>query len=154
MANVACTYADWAEDHGVMIAIEPLGGHPLIPGPNEALEIISLANHPSLGLMMDTFHYYKSGVSLDDIRAIPIDKLLIVHVNDCEDRPRAALTDKHRLQMGEGIIPLTEMLRIIKQNGYTGFLSVEIFRDEYWQMDPVAVSIASKQALDRTLAGV
>ena len=43
MANVASTYADMAEDYGVKIAIEPLGRHPFIPGPEEALEIIDRA---------------------------------------------------------------------------------------------------------------
>lgn len=154
MANVACTYADWAEQHGVKIAIEPLGNHPFVPGPTEAMEIITRADHDALGLMMDTFHYYKSGVPMDAIRAIPVEKLLILHVNDCEDLPRAQLTDKHRLHMGEGVIPLKEMLGIVKRNGYDGYLSVEIFRDAYWKQDPVTVSIDAKRALDRTLAAL
>ncbi|MBI4552922.1 MAG: sugar phosphate isomerase/epimerase [Candidatus Latescibacteria bacterium] len=152
MANVACTYADGAEEHGVKIAIEPLGNHPFVPGSNEALEIINRAEHDALGLMIDTFHYYKSGVSMDDIRAIPVEKLLILHVNDCENLPRQQLTDKHRLHMGEGVIPLKEMLGIVKEKGYDGYLSVEIFRDAYWQQDPVTVSIDAKRALDRVLA--
>ncbi|MBM3265683.1 MAG: sugar phosphate isomerase/epimerase [candidate division Zixibacteria bacterium] len=154
MANVACTYADWAQDHGVKIAIEPLGRHPLIPGPNEALEIIDRADHESLGLMMDTFHYYKSGVTLDDIRRIPVELLLVVHINDSEDRPREELNDKHRVYMGEGIIPLKPTLEILKEKGYAGALSVEIFRDEYWSQDPDAISVASKQALDRLMTAV
>ncbi|MBT5876583.1 MAG: sugar phosphate isomerase/epimerase [Candidatus Latescibacteria bacterium] len=152
MANVACTYADWAEDHGVKIAIEPLGGHPFIPGPKEALEIIERADHDSLGLMLDTFHYYKSGVSMDAIRDIPLDRLFIVHVNDCEDLPAAELTDGHRLHMGEGILPLKEVLGIIKEKGYEGALSVEIFREAYWNQDPEDISRDAKAGLDRTLA--
>lgn len=154
MANVACTYADWAEDHGVKVAIEPLGMHPFTPGPKEALEIINRAEHEALGLMMDTFHYYKSGVSMDDIRGIPVEQLLVVHVNDCEDLPRKELNDGNRLHMGEGIIPLKEMLGILKEIGYAGALSVEIFREAYWQQDPVTISTDAKQALDRTLASL
>lgn len=154
MANVVCTYADWAEEHGVKIAIEPLGRHPFIPGPKEAMEIIDRAEHEALGLMMDTFHYYKSGVSMNAIRNIPIERLLIVHVNDCEDLPREELNDGHRLHMGEGAIPLHEMLGIIKAKGYDGALSVEIFRKEYWEQDPVTISRNAKAALDRTLAGL
>ncbi len=152
MANVAGTYADMAEDYGVKIAIEPLGGHPFIPGPEEALEIIDRAEHEALGLMMDTFHYYKSDISLDTIRNIPLEHLLIVHVNDCEDLPKEDLTDQHRLHLGEGVIPLHEMLSVLKEKGYEGALSVEIFREAYWQQDPESVSIAAKGALDRTVA--
>jgi 2-keto-myo-inositol isomerase len=154
MANVASTYADWAEDHGVKIAIEPLGGHPFIPGPRQALEIIQRAEHEALGLMMDTFHYYKSGISLDTIRNIPIELLLVVHVNDCEDLPRENLTDQNRLHMGEGIIPLHGMLGVLKEKGYKGALSVEIFREAYWEQNPETISIAAKAAFDKTMASL
>jgi 2-keto-myo-inositol isomerase len=154
IAHVACTYGDWAEDHGVRIAIEPLGRHPLVPGPEQAMEIIKRAEHDALGLMMDTFHYYKSGVSMEAIAAIPTELLLIVHINDCENRPLEELSDRHRLYMGEGIIPLRDMLTLLKKKGYDGALSVEIFREEYWQRDPETISKESKAALDRALASL
>jgi 2-keto-myo-inositol isomerase len=75
--------ADSAAAFGVSLAIEPLGRNPLVPGPREALEIVRRADRPNLGIMMDTFHYYKSEVSLADIAAIPFDKVLVIHVNDC-----------------------------------------------------------------------
>ncbi len=151
MAASASAYADRAADHGVKIAIEPLGRHPFIPGPREALEVIERAGHGSLGLMMDTFHYYKSDVALDDIRAIPTEMLLIVHVNDCEDLPLAALTDQHRVYMGEGVIPLEVMLGMLREKGYAGPMSVEIFREAYWERDPVEISVAAKAAYDRMM---
>ncbi|MBC7319164.1 sugar phosphate isomerase/epimerase [bacterium] len=130
--NNARKCAEVTSSYGVKLAIEPLGMHPFIPGPKEALDIVESANHDFLGIIMDTFHYYKSGVSLEEIEAIPVEKLLLVHINDCEDLPREVLTDKNRLFLGLGVIPLKEILKILKKKGYTGFLSVEIFRDEYW----------------------
>ena len=147
-------YAEAAARYGVKVAIEPLGMHPFIPGPKEALRLIREANHPSLGLMMDTFHYYKSGVTLDDIRAVPVEKLFIVHVNDCEDRPRAELNDGHRLYLGKGVIPLVDILRVLKAKGYRGALSVEIFRQEYWSRPADEISKEAKKSLDETLAKV
>ena len=153
MAATARAYAERAAAHGVKIAIEPLGQHPFIPGPREALEVIERAGHGSLGLMVDFFHYYKSGVPLDDIRAIPTELLLIVHVDDCEDLPPADLTDQHRVYMGEGVLPLKEMMGVLREKGYAGALSVEIFREEYWEKDPVEISAAAKAAYDRMMAG-
>lgn len=146
--------AEIAKSYGVKLAIEPLGMHPFVPGPKEALEIIETANHNSLGLIIDTFHYYKSGVTLEDIEAIPIEKLLLVHINDCEDLPRKVLTDKNRLYLGLGVIPLKEILKILSKKGYRGFLSVEIFRDEYWEKpidDITRESFESLQNLLRSL---
>ncbi len=152
MAAAARAYAERAAAHGVKIAIEPLGRHPFIPGPLEALEVIERAGHDSLGLMMDFFHYYKSGVRLEDVRTIPAESLLIVHVDDCEDLPPADLTDRHRVYMGEGVLPLQDMLGVLREKGYDGALSVEIFREEYWEKDPVEISVAAKAAYDRMMA--
>jgi 2-keto-myo-inositol isomerase len=146
--------AERAEDiapFGVDLAIEPLGNHPFVPGPVEAMRILDEADHPGVGLMMDTFHYYKSGVGLADIGDIPVDLLRIVHVNDCQDLPRAELTDKHRLYLGEGVIPLEAMFGVLKAMRYEGFLSVEIFRDEYWARPAKEIARASKASLDSVL---
>lgn len=141
-----------AADHGTSIAIEPLGRHPFVPGPKEALRIVEEADHEQVGIMMDTFHYYKSAVSLEDIASIPIELLAIVHINDCEDLPREELTDGHRLWPGEGVTPLHEMLGAIKENGYEGVLSVEIFRREYWEKDIGWIVENAKWSLDKVMA--
>jgi len=141
-------------EFGIRIAVEPLGMHPFVPGPEQALRIVDEAGTENVGIMMDTFHYYKSGVPLEAIASIPIDKLLIVHVNDCEDLPKEQLKDSHRLYPGLGVIPLEDMLGVIKANGYKGYFSVEIFREEYWRDDPDTISINSKRHLDSVLASL
>lgn len=148
IAAAARSYAERAFDHGVKIAIEPLGRHPLIPGPNEAIEIIKRARHAGLGLILDTFHYYKSDIKFDAISAIPTELLQIVHVNDCENRPLEDLNDQHRVYMGAGVIPLKEMLDLLRKKGYKKALSVEIFRASYWEKDPLEISITAKAAYD------
>jgi len=144
--------ADAAAPFGVSLAIEPLGRHPLVPGPNEALAIVRKAERPNLGIMLDTFHYYKSAVPLADIAAIPIDRALVVHVNDSEDRPREELRDAHRLYPTLGVIPAAEMLRPLIRGGYQGALSVEVFREEYWQRPVDEIASQSKRHLDKLLA--
>lgn len=143
--------ADLAAGSGVGLAIEPLGRHPLVPGPREALAIVELAQRPNVGLMLDTFHYYKSAVPLTEIAALPIDKLRIIHVNDCEDRPREELRDAHRLYPTLGVIPAVEMLRPLYERGYTGDLSVEIFREEYWQKPVGENTLQAKHYLDQLM---
>jgi len=104
--------------------------------------------------MMDTFHYYKSGISLEEIEAIPAEKLLLVHINDCEDLPREKLTDKNRLYLGLGVIPLKDILKILKKKGYSGFLSVEIFRDEYWAKPIDFITRESFESLQSLLKSI
>lgn len=144
--------ADLAARWGVKLAIEPLGRHPLVAGPKEALTIIERAGRSNVGLMLDTFHYYKSEVPLTDIAALPLDKLLIVHVNDCEDRPREELRDAHRLYPTLGVIPAAAMLRPLAAGGYSGDVSVEIFRPEYWAQPVEVITRQAKYYLDQLLA--
>jgi sugar phosphate isomerase/epimerase len=105
--------------------------------------------------MMDTFHYYKSGIPLEEIRRLPKEHLLIVHVNDCPELPREQMNDSHRVYPGHGVIPLVEEFRILKNEiGYTGFLSIEIFNRDYWADSHENVIRNAKAALDAVLAKI
>lgn len=139
---------DLVAEYGVSLCIEPLGRHKLVPGPVEAMELMRRADRPNLGLMMDTFHYYKSEVPFSAIEAISTEKLLVVHVNDCIDKPRAELTDADRVYPTLGVIPAAKMINIVKRNGYGGALSVEIFNRSYWEGTPEEISNQSKRYLD------
>ena len=129
--EAAAQYGEAAAPFGAQIALEPIGRSTLMGGPREALEIARLSGRNNVGIMMDTFHYYRSEVPMSDIEAIPVEKLLIVHVNDSEDRPIEELNDGHRLYPGKGCLPLKEYMAALKKIGYAGHLSIEIFREEY-----------------------
>lgn len=145
----AALYAAAAEP--VKVALEPIGRSQLMGGPTAALGIAERSGCANVGIMMDTFHYYRSEVPDADILAIPPEQLLIVHVNDSEDRPRAELKDGHRLHVGEGILPLDHDLDLISRVGYDGYLSVELFREEYWKQPVDKVVADTKASLDRWL---
>jgi 2-keto-myo-inositol isomerase len=141
--------ADVAARSDVGLAIEPLGRHPLVPGPREALDLIDRAGRSNVGLMLDTFHYYKSAVPLAEIAAIPIERLRILHINDCEDKPLEMLRDADRLYPTLGVIPAAAMLRPLIAAGYRGFASVEIFREEYWRLPIDEINRQARNYLDQ-----
>jgi 2-keto-myo-inositol isomerase len=122
-----------AAEFGCRLAIEPLGGHALIPGCEEALAVIERAGQPNLGLMWDFFHYYKSNVPLETIRQIPLDKLWLVHVDDAPALPRETLRDPDRVYPGQGVLPLPHYFATLRKLGYTGPISVELFNQDYYQ---------------------
>jgi 2-keto-myo-inositol isomerase len=133
----ARAYGEVAAAAGLRLAIEPLGGHPFVPGPRQAAAILEAADHPALGVMMDTFHYHKSGVSDADIEAIPARWWTILHINDVPAGDPAAFSDADRLYPGEGVLPLTQTLQRLARLGFTGAASVEVFRRSYWEL-PIA----------------
>ena len=131
-----------AAEYGCRLAIEPLGGNPLVPGCQEALSIIEQAGQANLGLMWDFFHYYKSGVPLDVIRQIPPDKLWLVHADDVPDLPRATMKDPDRVYPGQGALPLAAYFAALDELGYDGPVSVELFNQGYYQrpIDEIAAN--------------
>jgi 2-keto-myo-inositol isomerase len=152
----ARVYADAAQrEGGVRLAIEPLGRHPFVPGPTQAMALIHAAGDtPGLGLMMDTFHYYKSGVTPEEIAAVPPDRWVILHVNDCPPGDPAALQDADRLYPGEGILPLVETLAPFQRMGFQGAASVEVFRPAYWQLPIDEINRRAYAAVTRLLEAV
>ncbi|MBI2914721.1 MAG: sugar phosphate isomerase/epimerase [Firmicutes bacterium] len=152
--EAAMQYADAACAFGGQIALEPIGRSTLMGGPREALEIARRSGRANVGIMMDTFHYYRSEVPVSDIAAIPVEKLLIVHVNDSENRPIEQLNDGHRLYPGEGCLPLREDLAALRKIGYTGHLSIEIFREEYRKRPIDSIVQDAKRGVEGVLGRV
>lgn len=145
-------YADWASKDNIQLAIEPISLHTLVRGPIEALDLIERAGSPAnVGVLLDTFHYLRSGVTEEEIRQIPIEKLLIVHINDSEDKPLNELADTDRVYPTLGVIDLAWTINLLKEMGYDKYLSVEIFRQEYWDR-PVDENVRdSKKYLKKLL---
>ena len=67
-----------------------------------AHEIVRTANRNNLGLVIDSFHFYAGGSTIDMIEALDPRLLAVFHINDAEDRPREELNDSHRLLPGLG----------------------------------------------------
>jgi 2-keto-myo-inositol isomerase len=141
-----------AAGEGVTISLEPIGGSDWLGTPEDALAIADHSGHPRVGVMIDFFHYYRSRVAARSVAAIPVDRLFIVHADDCEDRPVAELNDSHRVYPGEGILPLRSRLGLLRRMGYRGHLSIELFNRAYWEAPLPEVVERCWRGLARLLA--
>jgi 2-keto-myo-inositol isomerase len=101
-----------------------------------ALKILDKLDHPQLGLVIDTFHFFLSGDPLELIAEIRPGKLFVFHVNDAENLPRRELLDEHRLLPGEGVIPLRTIWDALRKRELVDHVSLELFRPEYWKRPP------------------
>jgi 2-keto-myo-inositol isomerase len=118
-----------------------------------ALDIVDAVDRPNVGLVVDTFHFYAGGSAIGDIARVPIEKLLVVHINDAEPLPREQLSDAHRLYPGEGAIPLADIFGALRAAGFDGTVSVEIFRPEYWERAPEDVARTAREKALAVLQG-
>jgi 2-keto-myo-inositol isomerase len=152
-ARVLHELCDIAAEKGVALAFEFLGQTDCSVQTLElAHEIVRTTNRTNLGLVIDSFHFYAGDSSIQMIEALDPNLLYVFHINDAEDRPREELNDSHRLLPGLGILPLRRMISAFKRIGYDRVASVEIFRPEYWEMDPFELAKQAKQATEQVLS--
>lgn len=150
-----------AEDYGVRLGLEWVGPATLREGKNDfiytmdqLLDMEDEAGVDSLGLLVDSFHWYTAGHTVADLEAVPVEKIVHVHLNDAPDKPREQQIDSQRLLPGEGIIDLTGFLGALKKIGYTDYMGIETFSEELKAL-PVEESAARAAAAGRSvLAGV
>lgn len=151
--NVLTELSLIAEPFGVALAFEFLGQPDCsVQTLEQDFEIIRNVSRPNVGLVLDSFHFYAGGSTLESIDALDPQKLFIFHINDAEDRPREELEDRHRLLPGLGILPLKEIITRLRRIGYDRVASVEIFRPEYWERDPQELARDAHVAVSKVLA--
>jgi 2-keto-myo-inositol isomerase len=118
----------------------------------QAAEIVERVASKSVGLVIDSFHFYAGGSRIESIDALDPDRLFIFHINDAEDLPREQLEDRHRLLPGLGILPLKEIIRALRRIGYDRVTSVEIFRPQYWERDPLELARQAREAVEEVMS--
>ncbi len=99
----------------------------------QAWEIVRAADHPALGLCLDSFHTLCLGDDLCGIGEVPPERLFFLQLADAPKLAMDALSwsRHHRLFPGQGALDVARFLRDLLDAGYAGPLSLEIFNDEF-----------------------
>lgn len=153
-AEVLMKLAETAKPYGVKLAFEPIGDKRwCVRSLDQALEIVQAVNRPDVGLALDSINLflYNRLENIDTIETVPLEKLFVYHIDDCENLPLGILDHCHRLFPGDGVIPLKAISDKLKHKGYHEICSVELFRPEYWDMDPDYVIRTASQKTQQFL---
>ena len=134
--NAAAYYRD-ALELGVKTGVQPLlelwGTHPVLGPLANGVHVTVATGRPDASLLLDVFHLYKSGTPFAGLRQINGASLHIMHVNDYpQAADRGALNDASRIYPGDGVAPFRQILRDLRDSGFRGCLSLELFNREYW----------------------
>ncbi|QGQ95222.1 sugar phosphate isomerase/epimerase [Paenibacillus psychroresistens] len=148
-------------DQGIRFGIEWVGPKTMrtmkhdfihtIPG---TLEFIDAIGENNTGLLFDSFHWFTSHASIEDILGLTEQQIVLVHINDAPNKPKDEQIDMERLLPGEGIIDLAGMLGALRKIGYNHAVSVETFGTELPNMHPNEAAIKTKAAVDRVLGNI
>ncbi len=123
----------------------------------ECMFVVIESGHPKAGLLGDVYHIYKGGSDLNGLKMISAAAMPVLHMNDYPaNPPRDKIADRDRIMPGDGIAPLTQILRDLSaRNGQT-VLSLELFSQVYWEKDPLEVAKTGlakmKAAVEKALA--
>ena len=144
--------ADFAADHGLKIALEPL--NPILMNADtflcslpDAMKVVHAVNRPNFGVWVDVWHIWQDAGAAEHVRACG-DRIFGVHVNDWHT-PRCF---GDRAVIGQGEIDLPPLLQAIHGTGYRGAYTLELFSEDWlpdslWRSDLDAVITNSRAAL-------
>lgn len=102
---------------------------------DEALELVTTANHPAGGLMIDLWHIMRGGPGeLRRLEEVPLEWITGVELDDGDvEQVGDGYTDTvlRRRIPGQGAWPIPEFIRILKDKGWAGPWGVEILSETY-----------------------
>jgi len=126
---------------GIVPQLEIWGSSSNLHGLGEAMFVVIESGHPKACLLPDVFHIYKGGSDFNGLKQISAQAIHVFHLNDYPtEPPRQTITDRDRVYPGDGIAPLTQILRDLQANGSRAALSLELFNPTYWKQDPLIVA--------------
>jgi sugar phosphate isomerase/epimerase len=104
------------------------------------LKVTRAAAHPNLAPMFDCYHFWSGLNKLEDMDLILAGEIGHAHFQDVPDMPRELLDSSTRVIPGDGVSPLTRILKNLADKEYAGPLSVELFLPKFQQGDPFEVA--------------
>ena len=138
-----------AQKRGIRVGFEALAWGRHISDYRDAWEMVRRADHPAIGLMLDSFHIFSRKTDLKAIRSIPADKIFLVQLADAPwlDMDVINWSRHFRCFPGQGEFPLTEFMDAVFATGYGGLLSLEIFNDQFRAGSPRGVAVDGQRSL-------
>jgi len=104
---------------------------------DQAWKIVQDVNDDDATLILDSFHTWNSCGTLDDLRRIPVERISHYHIDDADpNKPPMQQTDPDRVMIGDGPIDLKAEIALLREKGYNGTVSLELFNQQLWAQDP------------------
>jgi 4-hydroxyphenylpyruvate dioxygenase len=138
-----------AARRGLRVGYEALAWGRHVSDHRDAWETVRRADHPNIGLILDSFHTLAKKCDVNSIRSIPGDKIFIVQLADAPliDMDLLYWSRHFRNMPGEGDLPVKDFMRAVAATGYGGYLSLEIFNDQFRGGSPMSISVDGHRSL-------
>lgn len=132
---------DIAAEYKLKLAIEFNSQHDVLNSLPVLTELIEGANKPNVGYLIDAYHFTRSGAGGRGFESVPAEKIYCFQYSDLSPNPVTGVKRPiDRLPPGKGVVKWREMLGLLHEKGYTGYLSYEAPNPELWARSPYDVA--------------
>ncbi len=133
---------DIAAEFGLKLAIEFNSQHDVLNCLEVQRELVSGAGKPNCGLLLDAYHLTRSGAGGRGFEDVPGKDIFVFQYSDVPAQPVPAGVRRptDRLAPGKGAVKWREMLALLAEKNYTGYLSYEAPNPELWAQSPYDVA--------------
>jgi sugar phosphate isomerase/epimerase len=154
------------KDHGCRLGLEFIGPRTLrasakyefIYTMDGMLELCAAIGTGNMGLLLDGWHWYTSGGTVEDLRRLTNEDVVYVHINDAPAGvPLDEQIDNVRCLPGEtGVIDNVNFLKCLQEIGYDGPVTPEPFSQRVNALPPAEAAQVTAEALNKvwTAAGL
>ncbi|MDB4359093.1 sugar phosphate isomerase/epimerase [Verrucomicrobiales bacterium] len=135
-------------DTGVQAVLEYISPFKSLNNLPDAVAVLDECGADDGCTILDAFHNWNNKTTLDDIKALPLERISHYHINDAaKGIPSGEQLDSDRVMVGDGVIDLKSELTAIKEKGYNKWISLELFSKNWWDRDALETA---KIGLERT----
>jgi 4-hydroxyphenylpyruvate dioxygenase len=140
---------DRAQRRNIRVGFEAMAWGRHISDYRDAWEVVRRADHPAIGLTLDSFHILSRKLDLKAICSIPGDKIVLVQLADAPwlDMDVMSWSRHFRCFPGQGDFPLIDFMDAVGSTGYRGVLSLEVFNDQFRAGSPRRLAIDGQRSL-------
>jgi len=136
---------------GVGLALEFRHSATFCSSLDTAVALVDQCGEPNVGVNFDVFHYYLGRSKFEDLALLTPANLAFVQVCDLAGVPRELASDSDRILPGDGDFQLQPIVDRLRQQGYDGWVSLELMSPSLWKMKATQVAELGLAALQRFL---
>jgi sugar phosphate isomerase/epimerase len=146
--------APMAEEFGIPLAIEPMhegcaAEWTFLTSLDETLAFLDSIPSTAVKLAFDTYHLGHDQAVLGRLAELT-PRIAIVQLGDGRHPPQG---EQDRCPLGEGVIPLKEIVAELKSGGYDGFYDIELMGEEIEGSDYQQLLEQSRDACQALIGG-
>jgi 2-keto-myo-inositol isomerase len=134
--------ADICGKYGLRLAIEFNASHEVINSIAALRDILAGAGRANAGMLLDTYHLERTGAGGRGFADVARAEIAAVQYSDAPPGPVDAAVKRpvDRLPPGQGIVRWIEVLQLLAEKGYDGYLSYEAPNPAQWARPPLDVA--------------